>query len=124
MVIPLGGTAPADALYRKYFANIGWQSFVDGGRDSVESAPGTAETCPAPGSSQYQPGLTEGHYCVQLTLSDGGPNDADGAANRSIADPGGVAMRSIFATVTLNALALPDVAVRSARQTFPCCDSA
>jgi hypothetical protein len=29
---------------------------------------------------------------VQLTLEDGGPNDADGLANHSVADPGGVAV--------------------------------
>ena len=119
VVVPLGGTIPADALYRKYVANIGWQSFVDGGSDRVESAPGTAATCPSPGSSQYQQGLTEGHRCVQLTLSDGGPNDADGLANRSIADPGGVAMRSIVATVTLTALSLPDATVAAGQTNAP-----
>lgn len=36
------------------------------------------------------PGLVEGYLCVQLTIQDGGPNDADGLANSAIADPGAV----------------------------------
>ena len=31
------------------------------------------------------------YWCVQLTIEDGGPNDADGVANQEIVDPGGVA---------------------------------
>ncbi|MFK8017910.1 MAG: choice-of-anchor U domain-containing protein [Gammaproteobacteria bacterium] len=30
------------------------------------------------------------HWCVQLTIEDGGPNDTDGEANGTIVDPGGV----------------------------------
>ena len=119
VVVPLGGSIPADAFYRKYVADIGWQSFVDGVNDNIASALGTAETCPAPGSSEYQPGVTEGHRCVQLTLSDGGPNDADGQANRTISDPGGVAMRSVIATVSLSALSLPDVNVTAGQTDVP-----
>jgi hypothetical protein len=40
----------------------------------------------------YQAGLTEGHFCVQLTIEDGGANDGDGAANNRISDPSGVAI--------------------------------
>ncbi|WP_300482623.1 Ig-like domain-containing protein, partial [Shewanella sp.] len=32
------------------------------------------------------------HWCVQLTLEDGGPNDDDGVANRTIVDPSGVSV--------------------------------
>ncbi len=111
IVVPLVGTISADASYRKYFADIGWQTFVDDATDSVESAPGTPGTCPAPGSIQYRAGLTEGDRCVQLTIRDGGPNDADGVADRVIRDPGGVAMRTVVAVVSLEALTLPDVTV-------------
>ena len=34
--------------------------------------------------------MIEGLYYIQLTLSDGGPNDADGIANGTIVDPSGV----------------------------------
>ena len=56
----------------------------------VESAPGSNGSCPAPGDTAYRPGLQEGHYCVQLSIQDGGPNDADGLLNGVIRDPGGV----------------------------------
>ena len=56
---------------------------------------------------------------MQLTLSDGGPNDADGQANRTISDPGGVAMRSVIATISLSALSLPDVNVTAGQTDVP-----
>jgi MYXO-CTERM domain-containing protein len=59
-------------------------------RNSLASALGDAGFCPPPGDDAYATGLTEGHWCVQLTIEDGGPNDADGLANNRIADPGGV----------------------------------
>ena len=37
-------------------------------------------------------GLTEGHWCVQITIEDGGENDDDQLANNQIVDPGGVAV--------------------------------
>ena len=37
-------------------------------------------------------GIILGHGCLELTVQDGGPNDADGAANGTIADPGGLAV--------------------------------
>ena len=56
------------------------------------SAPGEPGNCPPPQSTVYRDGLNTGDWCVQLTIEDGGPNDADGLANGSIDDPGGVAM--------------------------------
>jgi hypothetical protein len=56
----------------------------------ISSAPGPAP-CPAPGSGAYVAPVT-GHSCLQLTIVDGGPNDADGAANGTVVDPGGVAV--------------------------------
>ncbi|MCH9695201.1 MAG: thrombospondin type 3 repeat-containing protein [Gammaproteobacteria bacterium] len=111
IVLPLGGTIPASASYRKYFADIGWASFVEDSIDSIASAPGTPDSCPAPGNDQYVAGLTEGDRCVQLTVRDGGPNDSDGVANRVIQDPGGVAMQTLVAMVSLQPLNLPDVTV-------------
>jgi hypothetical protein len=111
IVVPLGGSIPANASYRKYLTDLGWQGFVESATDRIESAPGTQGSCPSPGSDRYSSGLTEGDRCVQLTISDGGPNDADGVANRAIVDPGGVAMRSVVAMVSLEALTLPNVNV-------------
>ncbi|MET0089405.1 MAG: choice-of-anchor U domain-containing protein, partial [Candidatus Thiodiazotropha sp.] len=62
-------------------------------RGTRHAARGTQGYCPPPGDIAYIEGLNEGHWCVQLTLEDGGPNDADGLANNAIEDPGGVASR-------------------------------
>jgi hypothetical protein len=43
-------------------------------------------------ATAYKDGLQQGPYCVQLTLQDGGPNDADGRFNGVIKDPGGVGL--------------------------------
>jgi len=90
VVIPQTAPIGADAVYHKYQLNSGWQDFVEDAGNSVASAPGNPDSCPAPGAADYRPGLQAGHYCVQLTLEDGGPNDADGQRNGVIKDPGGV----------------------------------
>ncbi len=82
------------AVYRKYRLDHGWQDFVVDGRNAVASAPGSRDSCPEPGADDYRSGLHTGDYCVQLTLEDGGPNDADGRRNGIIRDPGGVGMTS------------------------------
>ena len=93
VIIPLTGPIPANALYRKYINDpAGWQDFYDDGvKNSIASAPGELGVCPAPGDVSYVAGLIEGYYCVQLTIEDGGLNDADGIADGSISDPGGIA---------------------------------
>lgn len=82
------GVAPG-SVYRKLTAT-GWGEFVVDENNSIKSAPGAAGVCPAPGDGAYTPGLSEGAWCVELTIEDGGPNDADGEANARIADPGGI----------------------------------
>ncbi|MDH3342387.1 MAG: fibronectin type III domain-containing protein [Gammaproteobacteria bacterium] len=79
---------PVNAIYRKY-ANGVWQNFVEDDNNSVASATGEEGFCPPPGDAAYTAELTESDWCVQLTIEDGGPNDDDGIANRSISDPGG-----------------------------------
>jgi hypothetical protein len=92
VVIPQAAKIGADAVYRKYHLDSGWQDFVEDANNSIASAAGSRDSCPAPGATAYQAGLQQGHYCVQLTLQDGGPNDADGRANGVIKDPGGVGL--------------------------------
>ena len=108
IVIALPFGLPADASYRKYVAPVGWRSFETDARNAVASAPGALGACPAPGSAAYVPGLNGGHYCVQLTIEDGGPNDADGTANRVLRDPGGAAVAFTPPTVTVSALTAPN----------------
>ena len=91
VVIPLGEAIPVNAVYRK-FQNGQWRTFVADSNNQLHSAPGSLGYCPPPGDVQWTAGLTAGSYCVQLTLEDGGPNDADGVVNASIADPGAVSV--------------------------------
>lgn len=92
VVIPQIAQIGADAVYRNYHLDTGWQDFVEDANNSIASAAGSRDSCPAPGATAYKAGLQQGHYCVQLTLQDGGPNDADGRFNGVIKDPGGVGL--------------------------------
>ena len=92
IVLPLSAPAPSDPGYRKYDTVAGtWSTFVeDGINDKVESVQGSLGNCPAPGDPAYDGSpLTEGHYCVQLTISDNRPNDADSIMG-SVTGRGGV----------------------------------
>lgn len=108
IVLPQVNPVPANAGYRKFIAGQGWSAFVEDAANAVFSAPGEPGTCPAPGDAAYLPGLAEGHHCVQLRIEDGGPNDADGNANRVIRDPGGVAARGQAAAVGAGTLPVSD----------------
>jgi predicted outer membrane repeat protein len=92
VAIPQIKPIPKDAHYRKFINNT-WVTFVSDDANYIHSAPGLPGYCPAPGASAWTTGLTEGHWCVQLTIEDGGPNDADGFDNRQIADPGVVSTK-------------------------------
>ena len=98
IVIPLTAAIPPHATYRKFNPTTisGWSLFTVGDgnpyTDAYASAASTSTgVCPAAGSTAYVAGLNQGDDCLQLTITDGGPNDTDGIANRSIKDPGGVA---------------------------------
>ena len=91
LVIPLRQAIPADASYRKLNPTYGWQDFAIDANNQLYSSAGEAGVCPSPGDAAYQAGLTEGHYCVMMLIQDGGANDADGQANGTVVDPGGVA---------------------------------
>jgi hypothetical protein len=91
VVLPLSSPVPAAAVYRKYTDITGWQDFIEDASNQVRSALGFEGSCPVSGNSTYVPGLIQGYWCVQLTIEDGGPNDADGLINAVIKDPGTVA---------------------------------
>lgn len=93
VVIPQAAAIGEFAEYRKFRPDSGWTGFVEDDDNSVASAAGSADGCPPPGDESYQPGLAQGHLCVQLTIQDGGPNDGDASLgpNGVIEDPGGVA---------------------------------
>ena len=100
MVVPQRAPIPADAVYRLWDPAGGhWMTFVEDAANRLYSAPGTPGYCPAPGDAAYLPGLVPGNLCVQVVVEDGGPNDADGERNGSIATLGGVA-RKVTSVVT------------------------
>lgn len=89
IVLPQLVSLADGSVYRKYVPGSGWQDFVVDSRNGIASAPGENGACPAPGDPVFRPGLHEGDNCIQLTLEDGGPNDADRLRNGVIRDPGG-----------------------------------
>jgi hypothetical protein len=89
VVIPQRQPIPAAPMYRKFARGV-WDTFVEDASNVLMSAPGEPGVCPPPQSPEFRPGLNPGDWCVQLTLEDGGPNDADEIANGTIEDPGGV----------------------------------
>ena len=101
VVIAQLAAIPVDAAYRKLMPS-GWQYFEEDANNALASAPGEAGICPPPGDVAYLPGLTEGDWCVQLTIEDGGANDADGSPDGTVRDPGGVTAEPVIASVTGN----------------------
>ena len=95
VVIPQLNPLPNGAVYRKYDPNTGWQDFVVDGNNSIASAPGLQGECPLAGDLSFTAGLTEGYYCIQLTIEDGGANDMDGVANYVIEDPAQLVVRKV-----------------------------
>ncbi len=90
IVIPQQAQIPQMPVYRKLISGS-WITFVEDANNSIASAPGAEGFCPPPGDSAYEAGLTPEYWCVQLTIEDGGPNDADGTVNQVVEDPGGIA---------------------------------
>ncbi|MBE0370701.1 hypothetical protein PAUR_b0784 [Pseudoalteromonas aurantia 208] len=99
IVLPQYEQVPLNAIYRKY-KNGEWVNFTLGDGNTVMSAQGESGYCPASSSSQWHEGLNPGHWCIKLQIVDGGPNDDDGLANKSVVDPSGMA-------IVLNGNSLP-----------------
>ncbi|MET0091339.1 MAG: choice-of-anchor U domain-containing protein, partial [Candidatus Thiodiazotropha sp.] len=91
VVLPQLQPIAADSVYRKQMPT-GWQEFIVDSANTLKSARGSQGHCPSPGDNAYVDGLNPGDWCVELTVQDGGPNDADGEADGGISDPGGVTL--------------------------------
>ena len=98
LVIALGNTIPANAVYRKFLPQTGWVSLSVGNGYNIESTQSENGICPNVSSTVFTEGLTEGDNCVRLTLVDGGEYDGDGIANGFIEDPGMIAVAVSVAT--------------------------
>ena len=83
---------PADFVYYKYRGGgIGWSPFIVTGTEAQYSS--ADYPCPRAGAlveaeGLWSSGLSAGHRCVLLVMSDGGPNDDDGERNGIVVDPG------------------------------------
>jgi hypothetical protein len=85
VVLPLPIVLLPNVQLRELSSAGAWQDFVATNGDAVMSAPrGANGQCPPPGDAKYQNGLTPGDGCLQLVVTDGGRNDADGAVNGSV----------------------------------------
>jgi hypothetical protein len=92
IVLPLQTALDSDAVYRQYVqSSSGWHAFTSSGADAIYSAPATNGACPGPDSATWTTGLSAKAQCLRLTLTDGGPNDADGVVNGTIVNAGGAA---------------------------------
>lgn len=115
VVIPLPVVLLPGAKWRELDRFGQWTTFVTGGSsgiaavattggsasDSLASAPRDADgQCPPPQSPDYRTGLNSGDGCVQLTVSDGGPNDADGHVDGAVHVTGGPTVAREEATAT------------------------
>ena len=100
IVLPLSISLRSGALYRKFVTTprFGWQDFTVDNNNQLSSGHSVASICPAPGSTEYQNGLNPFTHCIQLTISDGGPNDADGEIDGIVRDPGVVVIPSAAAS--------------------------
>lgn len=91
IIVPQLTAIPNNAVYSKLDeSGTQWQAFVEDTKNTIFSAEGDEGYCPSSSSSAYVAGLVAGHWCVMLEIEDGGPNDADGLANKTVVDPGGV----------------------------------
>ena len=101
VALPQRNPIPRSAVFRKYRPDSGWGFFVENNDNQIFSTAGEPGYCPPPRSALWTPGLTEGYWCVQLVIQDGGPNDNDGLINGVIEDPG-------YVGVTLASNTLPE----------------
>ena len=93
IVMPVSSEIPDHALVRLH-TDAGWNGFISDSNNSLSSAAATTSSpidCPTPGVTAYTTGLSKGKHCIQLTIEDGGPNDADGFVNGSVSVTPGVA---------------------------------
>jgi len=103
VVIPLPVAVPAGAFMNKFTEADGWKEFAVDEKNGYATAPGEDGACPDVGSDLFVDGLNEGDTCLQLTMEDGGPNDADGEVNGVVEDPSGIAVPTPVTIVEINA---------------------
>ena len=94
VVLPLSAAIPSDPVYRKLIGGT-WVDFdTASGTLTSAAAISTGPTvCPAPSPASYHT-LVAGDYCIKMTIVNGGTNDADGADDDTVLDPGGIGVKT------------------------------
>jgi len=96
VVVPLPESSkiPVNAIYAKFltprsiYNDFIFKSFEVDAYNEIHSAARIDSICPSYYDTSWKKGLTQGHECIRLIIEDGGPNDADGVANKQVEDPG------------------------------------
>ena len=98
VVLPLLDNLPdlsgVPRLY-KYRTDTGWSEFDGSGDDVLQSMRQMQGACPHADDAVWASasnGLVGGASCLRLTITDGGPNDADGFADGTVRDPAAIAL--------------------------------
>jgi|GEM_PF-1211229 len=94
VILPLSSAIPDNALLRRYQPGVGWSDFTIDQYNAIHSAPGNNGSCPSPGDAAYEVGLQAGNACIQLTIEDGGANDADHSRNGSVTSQYGLGQQA------------------------------
>lgn len=92
--IPPATGTPATTNFKLFTASNTWNDFTSSGNDSVKSAAKTKSYCPPAAHSAYVAGSLGNAECVELTITDGGPNDSDGLVNGVVRVTGAVFISS------------------------------
>jgi hypothetical protein len=83
VALPLSNSASQLFLYNS--PSDTWHEFDTSSFDTVKTYISSTHTCYFPGSSWYQNTEADYHSCIELSIRDGGSNDADGLTNGEIA---------------------------------------
>ncbi len=91
LVVPLAQPITPDSWYRRLVGDS-WYMFNYDASNWLRSANRVDGVCPSMLDSSWTNGLGAGDDCLMISITDGGPNDADGLANGVILLEGGVAI--------------------------------
>ncbi|MEJ2426781.1 MAG: hypothetical protein P8101_20460 [Candidatus Thiodiazotropha sp.] len=83
-MIPQRQSIAPESVFRKLTPQ-GWSLFEVNEHNKIQSSSGEAGRYPSPGDESYVDGLREGYWCVELTIEDGGSNDADEQEEKAVA---------------------------------------
>jgi Bacterial Ig domain len=76
------------SIFRKLINGV-WKNFDKTTGDQLGSGAAIGGACQAP-AGLFSSNIVAGNQCIFIRVTDGGPNDADGLANGTVVDPGGL----------------------------------